>query len=85
MSPVDTLSPWGGTQQRHESEAAPKTPGRHVLELRLSAQASRTHDRRRGRSVLHRIKTLASPLNWRRAMVTCVSVSDSLYWTVPRL
>ena len=61
------------------------TPGRHVLELRLSPQASRTHDRRRGNIAFRRIIVLASRVTWNLAMVTCVSVSDSLYWTVPRL
>ena len=72
---MDTISPWGGTQQRHESEAEPKTTGRQELELRLSPQASRTQGRRRGRSALHNINVLASRVNWHGAMVTCVSVS----------
>ena len=73
--PCGHTFPRSGTQQRHESEAAPKTPGRHVLELRLSPQASRTHDRRRGNIALRRIIVLASRVNWHLAMVTCVSVS----------
>ena len=75
LSPADTLAPWGGTQQRHESEAAPKAPGRQGLELRLSPQASRTQGRRRGRTALRRISVLASRVNWRWPVVTCVSVS----------
>ena len=75
LCPADTLGPWGGTQQRHESEAAPKAPGRQGLELRLSPQASRTQGRRRGRTALRRRNVLASRVNWRWAVVTCVSVS----------
>ena len=75
LSPTDTLAPWSGTQQRHESEAAPKTPGRQGLELSLSPQASRTQGRRRGRSALRRITVLASRVNWHWAMVMCVCIS----------
>ena len=32
----DTFSLWGITQQTHKSEAAPQTPGKQGLELRLS-------------------------------------------------
>ena len=46
-----------------------------MLELRLSPQASRTHDRRRGNIAFRRIIVLASRVTWNLAMVTCVSVS----------
>lgn len=78
LSPADTLSPWGGTQQSHESDAATKTPGRQGLELRLRLQASRTQGMRRGGSALRRINVLASGVNWRWVMVTCVSVSGHI-------
>ena len=36
MSLWDTFSLWGITEQTHKSEAAPQTPGKQELELRLS-------------------------------------------------
>ena len=60
LFPVDTLFPWGGAQQRHKSEVAPRTPERQGLELRVRTRASRTQGRRRGRNALHRINILAS-------------------------
>ena len=75
LSPADTLSPLGGTQQRHKSAAAPKTPGRLGLQLTLNPQVPRTQGRKRGRSTLHRINVLTSRVNWHWAMFTCVSIS----------
>ena len=41
----------------------------------MRTRASRTQGRRRGRGALHGINILASRVNWRWAMVSCVSVS----------
>ena len=71
--PCGHTFPLGWNTAETRVRGGTKTPGRHVLELRLSPQASRTHDRRRGSSALRRIIVLASRANWHWAMVTCVS------------